>query len=474
MAETDTWTPADDEYVRRSLGTLKADVDTLPLADVRFVKARGSARRRRTMLGWTAGAAAGALVAAVVGFSALGGDNASQPVPPATSTTTTAAPTTPVDREAVSPFLREPGALPLAKEWKLALGWSSDFDTEAVTSYEADPCLGSTQLGRPVQAETLLSAQGNIQGGQTRWAATSGSASGAAAAVARAIGSCQQGEFAVTPVQTDSWPRLYSYKAGGAGSGWYAVATAGKHLAVVTVTEPDHPSSEFSREQVERLAAIATERLEQYGDTSPTTAGPSPTTTSGEDLPVVGSEPLPPSRLFLPASQWSSKLLGKGQRTYAGPGDQEGSASIVQCETDEFLAGIGGRWGVVSIRAGSGDANYIGKQRVRLFEDIQGYELVQADIKRLDTLVMKGCGTAEARTTAERGPVPQTWLLTTRVSGPDASGTMYQWVGMTGMQTEGAVSTLVFHGTDDGRGFTGTKAQGFAELERLMDLARLP
>jgi hypothetical protein len=470
MAETDPWTPADDDYVRRSLNALKADVDTLPLADVRFVKARGGARRRRTMLGWTAGAAAAALVAAVVGFSALGGDNASQPVPPATSTTT--APTTSVDRQAVSPWLREPGALPLGKEWKLALGWSSDFTTEQVVDYEADPCLGSTQLGTPVQAESLLSTSGNIQGGQTRWMVTSGSASSAADAVARAIGSCRQGEFAVTPVQTDSWPRLYSYTAGGAGSGWYAVATAGEHLAVLTVVEPDHPSSRFSREQVERLAAIATERLEQYGDSGTTTVGPpSPTTTAGEDMPVVGSEPLLPSSLFVPASQWSSELMGRNQRTYAGPGAQEGSASIVQCETDEFQAGVGGRYGIVSIRAGSGDANYIGKQRVRLFEDAQGYELVQADIKRLDTLVMKGCGTEAARTTAKRGPVPQTWLLTTTVSG-ESTGTMYQWVGMTGMQTEGAVSTLVFHGTDDGQGFSGTQAQGFAELERLMDLAR--
>jgi hypothetical protein len=85
---------------------------------------------------------------------------------------------------------------------------------------------------------------------------------------------------------------------------------------------------------------------------------------------------------------------------------------------------------------------------------------------------MKGCGTDEARTTAQRGPVPQTWLLTTAVSGPDGTGELYQWVGVTGMQTEGGVSTIVFHGNDSGGGFQGTEAQGFAELERLMDLAR--
>jgi hypothetical protein len=34
------------------------------------------------------------------------------------------------------------------------------------------------------------------------------------------------------------------------------------------------------------------------------------------------------------------------------------------------------------------------------------------------------------------------------------------------------VSTIVFHGTSDGQGFTGTPAQGFDELQRLLALAR--
>ena len=69
------------------------------------------------------------------------------------------------------------------------------------------------------------------------------------------------------------------------------------------------------------------------------------------------------------------------------------------------------------------------------------------------------------------GPVAGTYLLTTKVVN-EATGTIYQWVGVTGMQTEGGVSTIVFHGNNEGAGFQGTKAQGFAELERLMDLAR--
>ena len=116
------------------------------------------------MLGWSAGAAAAALVAAVIGFTALGPD-ASQPVPPALPSTT--APTTPVDREAVSPFLAEASSLPIASEWKFALEHSSDFELSIVQNREIDPCL--TSAPGPAQQESLLSQQGNIQGGQTRW-----------------------------------------------------------------------------------------------------------------------------------------------------------------------------------------------------------------------------------------------------------------------------------------------------------------
>ena len=62
-------------------------------------------------------------------------------------------------------------------------------------------------------------------------------------------------------------------------------------------------------------------------------------------------------------------------------------------------------------------------------------------------------------------------LLTTKATGR-ASGQLFQWVGVSTMATPGAVSTIAFHGTSDGQGFTGTAAQGFAELDRLLALAR--
>ncbi|SES47156.1 hypothetical protein SAMN05216199_4017 [Pedococcus cremeus] len=471
MAETDTWTPADDDYVREALGSLKTDVDALPLADVRFVKARGRARRRRTMLGWTAGAAAAALVAAVIGFSALGGDNATHPVPPATGTTTapTTAPTTPLDRQAVSPYLAEPGALPLGKEWKLALGWSTAFEVQTVTSYEADLCLGPNG-GTPREAETLLSGAGNIQGGQTRWTAGSSTeAQKVADAMARSIGACRQGQFAVKGVQTTGWPRLYTYTAGDAGSGWYAVTHAGNEVAVLTVTEPDHPKTEFERAEVERLAAIATARLERYGSgTTSTPSGPTGTTAqpSGEDMPVVGSQPAVSSSLFVPASQWSSQELTQGARTYAGLGAQEGSASIAQCETDQFQAGVGGRYGIVSIRSGSGQANYIGKQRVRLDDSTssaQQQSFVQARLAEAKALYGKGCTFGNGTVKATPGPTEGTWRLDTVFK--DGSPTLTEWVGVTAQQTPGAMTTIVLTKVPNPK-------LGFPELDRLLVLAR--
>jgi hypothetical protein len=190
-------------------------------------------------------------------------------------------------------------------------------------------------------------------------------------------------------------------------------------------------------------------------------------------MPVSGVAPLLSSNLFVAASQWTSPAFARGATAYAAPSAQEGSSTVVECETDGQQAGIGGRYGIVTVRAGKGDANVIGKQRVRLFEDVDAAGLAAQDVAGLDRLVMHGCGKAGgSTTTAVRGPAPGTYLLTTKVTGPDGAGELYQWVGVTLQRTPGAVSTIVFHGTSDGQGFTGTPAQGFEELQRLLALAR--
>ena len=50
MDEQELWTPADDETIRHALDSIRWESDALPLADVRFVKARGNSRRRRALV----------------------------------------------------------------------------------------------------------------------------------------------------------------------------------------------------------------------------------------------------------------------------------------------------------------------------------------------------------------------------------------------------------------------------------------
>lgn len=91
MDEQELWTPADDESIRRALDSLRWETDALPLADVRFVKARGNSRRRRAFLVGAAVTAAAVAVVGVLGFNALGRNQALDLSPAAPSTTAAAA-----------------------------------------------------------------------------------------------------------------------------------------------------------------------------------------------------------------------------------------------------------------------------------------------------------------------------------------------------------------------------------------------
>ena len=87
MDEQELWTPADDETLRRALDGLRWESDALPLADVRFVKARGNSRRRRALVVGAAAAAAAVAIVGVLGFKALGRDQALSLSPAAPHTT---------------------------------------------------------------------------------------------------------------------------------------------------------------------------------------------------------------------------------------------------------------------------------------------------------------------------------------------------------------------------------------------------
>ena len=484
MADHDDWTADDDAQLRAALGSLRADVEGAPLPDVRFVKARGMARRRQRLLSWTAAAAAAAVVAGTVGYSQFARE-ASLETPPATRSGTTSAAPSPTTTSSID----QPGALPLLQEWTGALGLegTARMTTQDPKSadYRSFECLTSIPQGQKLRQQVTLDA-GGFEGGQTQFAVSAKlDPLTVAEGIASDVAGCQQGPDFTVSAQKPGGPgssgpyrttKIFSYTAGDAGSGWFAVVPGPSDVTLIQIVDAANATSRFTLTQVTALAQIAKDRLTRYGSgTAPTTSSSTTTATSSgpkainEKMPISGPDPVPSSNLFVAASQWRGPLFAKGAATTAGPGALEGSTAIVGCEDDTQQAGVAGRVGVVSIRIGNGTQSYIGNQRVRVFDDVAAQQLVDADLARTDDLVMKGCTTpGGARTTAEAGPSKWTYLLTTKTGNQ----TLRQWVGLTTMQSSGAVTTLTFHAADGGQGFQGTKEQGFAELDRLLALAR--
>ncbi len=495
MADHDDWTADDDAQLRAALGSLRADVEGAPLPDVRFVKARGMARRRQRLFSWTAAAAAAAVVAGTVGYSQLGRD-ASLETPPATQSSTTSAAPSPTTTDS----LDQPGALPLLQEWTRALDLKGTARLTTQDPKSADwaafECLTSIPQGQKLRQQVTLDA-GGFEGGQTQFAVLAKlDPQTVAEGIAADIGQCQQGpDFTVTapklggaaargPYRTT---KIFSYTAGDAGSGWFVVVPGPSDVTLIQIADAAHPTSVFTVEQVADLARIAADRLTKYGSGgAPATPSTTTGTSSGpkaidEVMQITGPAPVPASKFFVAASQWSDPLLGPGGKTYSGqgdPGDTLGDIGVF-CETKDFLSGFGGRLGEVEIQSGPGDGNVIGHQRVRIDDadtsTPEGAALaktsVDAQLAEEQALLAKGCTESDGKVTSTKGPAEGTFLLTKKVTG-EATGTDYRWVGVTAITTPGAWTTVVFHGTDDGQGFQGTKAQGFAELDRLLALAR--
>ena len=466
MADHDDWTADHDARLRAALTSLRADVEAAPLPDVRFVKARGMARRRQRLLTWTAAAAAAVVVVGTVGYSQLGREAAS-PLVPATRSSTTGSSPSPTTSAADS--LDQPGALPLLQEWTRALDLKGDARLTPVKPFEAVECLDA-EPGTKVQQEGITLDAGGPSGGQVRFSLGKGTdPETAASGVADDISDCQMGpDFRITALDDTDAGAFYSYRAGDAGTGWLMVVHGAHDVAVLQITDPT-TTPQFTLAQVTALGEIARERLARYGTTSTPTTPPS--TTSGpkaldEDMTVTGPGALPSSKLFVAASQWASEGLTGGAKTNDGPGALEGSTEVASCETDDQQAGIGGRVGVVSIRTGTGAATYIGRQRVQLddaTDDAVQKAYVSARLSEAKALYAKGCDGANYTVKSTPGPTDGTFRLDTVFT--DGSATLSEWVGVTSQRTPGAVSTVVI---------TAAKSpeQGFAELDRLLALAR--
>ena len=469
MAEHDEWTAADDALVRRAMATLRTDVESVPLPDVRFVRARGRARRRHRFLALSAAAAAAVVVAGTAGYAVWGPASSRTPVTPASSartaaTTPASTTTTATDRLAV------PGALPLLTEWTSALQLTGTVRLTPVKPFGPIECL-SSEPGTKVQQEEVTRAP-EFQGGATRFRIGTGQDPQTAAEnIASDIAGCQPAPgYAVTPESSGAFPRLFSFTAGDAGSGWWVVVAGPHDVAVLQLNQNDRPKSGFTRAQVLELADVAQQRLARYGSGTTKTATSTPDTSGpkvlDEQMPVVGPGPLPASSLFVAASQWSSAALTGGAATNAGPGALEGSTAVASCETDQQQAAVGGRVGVVSVRVGTSAAGYIGRQRVQL-DDSTGSDTqqayVDARLSEAKKLFGQGCSTPNSTVTATPGPTAGTWRLDTVFK--DGTATLSEWVGVTAQKTPGAVSTVVLTKVADPK-------QGFAELDRLLALAR--
>jgi len=473
MAEHEDWTAGDDAQLRRAMATLRHDVEAVPLPDVRFVRARGRARRRHRFLGLTAAAAAAAVVAGTVGYAAWGPSSSRTPLTPASSARTAATtPSATTSTTMAASSLDQPGALPLVGEWASSIGLTGSVLLTPVKPCGPVECLQS-EPGTKVQQEEITRAP-EVQGGQVRFRIGSGQdAATAADGVASDIAGCRLAPgYKVTPASSGTGERVYSYTAGDAGSGWWAVV-AGKHdVVVLQVNQNDRPKSGFTLAQVQELVSIAQKRLARYGTGTEATASTtsSPTFTGpkavDEQMPVVGPSPVPSWKLFVAASQWRSQPLSSGAATSAGPGAMEGSTAVASCETDQEQAGIGGRVGVVSVRVGSSSTGYVGKQRVQL-DDSSGADVqqsyVDARLAEAKALFGKGCSTGNGTVKSTPGPTAGTWRLDT--VAPDGSPTFSEWVGVTAQKTPGAVSTIVVTKLAEPK-------QGFAELDRLIMLAR--
>jgi hypothetical protein len=468
MVELQDWTPDDDALLRAAMTTLRRDVEALPLTDAQLVRARGAQRRRQRMAVWTASAAAAAVVVGTVAWGQLSHDTG-LPIAPATTSAGTG--TTTTTTPAPSPTSGAPtlsgNALLTPPEWVALGGLTAGVQRVATGAPEMTMC-GATLPGTWVEGYELGVDPAVRIGVQDRYRTRSGGGPAAAQQVVSGLLKCQTPFTVRQTAGGSSWPRVLSYYTGHTGSGWMAVAAVGDGYSVLQLHDP-RVDSPPAIPGFATLAQRAQERLVRFGSSagstpSSTTTAPVGPTAINQTMPVSGVAPLISSSLFVAASQWASTALTGGKLTDADPGQPGGGlGGVAPCETDAYLSGVAGRYGIVRIRAGQGSAASIGLQRVRLFEDVDARSLVDADLARARSLLSHGCTLANGTVRSTAGPTAGTYRLDTVFT--DGSPTVSAWVGVTAQHTQGAVSTVVITRATD-------PTQGFAELDRLLALAR--
>ncbi len=254
------WTPADDQAMRDALGTLRWETDSLPLSDLRFIKARGNSRRRRAFVVGAAAAAAAVAVVGVLGFDALGRNQALDLSPAAPNTTTTNTP---------APLLLG-GPLPVSAEWQRALG-----ATKTVMIVDMRPGEGVfadcpvAAPGEPIKTSSLNAVPNGPNAAQGFYRANSANAGATAAttAVSQLVG-CQVMKVKVEADAT--WPKVFSSHTADSHN-WYVVAHQGPLTSLITVNTSGSPAPSPPLVDIQALAAIAQQRLVQEVEHGPAT-----------------------------------------------------------------------------------------------------------------------------------------------------------------------------------------------------------
>ena len=266
MPDIETWTPEDDALVRKALESLRADSDTIELSDPRLIRARGEGRRRRTLLSWTAGAAAAAIVAATVGYAAMGRDGAT-PVPPATSSTA-AGPTTTGPRD----LLKTVSALPLGEEWQQVLGLPAPAAVQPQPDYEGNICStaepGTRRRGpargtrrRPAGRHLPRSAD-LLHASSRRTRQVPARRTSRRASRSAPPRSGPGSDSASGPAA--QWPRIWSYTKDGR-TGWLAIAQYGTAVAWLEIAADPPQGPAADQADMTALAHIAQQRLQLHG-----------------------------------------------------------------------------------------------------------------------------------------------------------------------------------------------------------------
>ena len=459
MDEQQRWTPADDEVVRGALDDLRRDVRALPLADVRFVKARGVTRRRRAVVAGVAAVAA-AVAAVGLGFHTLGSNQAFDLRP----ATITPSPTMPSTRSP-NPALPLPvrGPLPVSAEWAAAL-----CITETVQITDLRPGEG-VFADCPVRAPCAQIATGSVHTESTGLdaaqaayrAASPGAGEAAAAAAVSQLRGCRQ--MTVRAELAAAWPKVFS-SATPNSHNWYVVSHHKALTSLLTLTEPGAATPRRTLAQVQTLALVAQQRLVREADgaspPSPSTPPSTQSTPVNEVMPVAGTRPLLSSDLFVAASRWSSPGLSAGRASHAVTTDFEGSAQLFVCDADEAQDGTAGagRFGIVAV-ADQVTGTFLGKQRVRLMGSP-----VEAAAERQRLIAgIKTCRTTNSEVSVTSSTkTPHRFKILSGLGGDQQE---VSWVAVTvNEHTPAAVSTIYLRGTP-------SLVDGFAELDRLVALA---